>query len=291
MGRRLFTLLLSLMVMIPSLSFANDSTELADNEPPRILDVSVVSDVYDEGGGYDKVPPLFDKLRTSIGFQNGTVIGQVAQQVKFNISVRDELSGVKKVSIVISKPSETISVDLRNQFSDIWNNEITVDEAGEWVIEKITAEDNTGNISELDAQTLKILVLPDYYQLYNSNSIRLTDNHKIVKISFSKEMNSESFNSNSVQLIEASSQHPQTYRFINDFKTTLSDDKKSLFVLRENPYIKNKEYTLVIHDSVMDLKGIKLSNPMYINLAYIESEVPPPPTGVFVNLNFRHIVI
>lgn len=261
--------------------------EIVDTQQPLILSVDVVSSTNEDGGNYDTIPPSNSPNNYGIGSgsdyntkSNKSIIGTIGQNLYIQIIATDELSGVKGVYAEILKPSgieEIIDIPVTENNPNLW--EITIpfndpnQDVGLWNIKKIRVQDNSDNINERITE-IEFIILPNNYKLYTDKVTKTTDTHKFIKVNFSKEMDVNSINKNSIAIIERSfvdNFNYHKYRKLNDdeVEITLGNDQKTVYI-RRNLVDKDeyyKYYYLIIYDSVRDLEGNQLANPMFFDIS------------------------
>jgi len=215
-------------------------------------------------------------------------INKVGDQMNITMSIIN----VKDV-VIDAKVNTQMVVWCCNKTDDIlWNFQKTFieAEAGMSYINKIRYYDNTSAIGDNEEilSNIKYLILPETYQCFNDGLsdkfLGINNNYKNIKISLSDPLDETTVNKNNIELYESADKinidfisNTSTYSFnkLIDFRMTLSDDKKTITINKAVEFEPEKNYHVVIKDSVQDINGVKLSNPMWINFTYKDSQTNP----------------
>jgi len=115
--------------------------------------------------------------------------------------------------------------------------------------------------------------------LYSQNQLGINNSTNIVKISFSREADINTINNESVLLFETTGNMILDFSINNDYNLTqltdysiiISNDKKSMNLKYNLPYDENKQYHIIVKDSIKDLDGNNITNPMWINFQYVSN--------------------
>lgn len=160
-------------------------------------------------------------------------------------------------------------------FTTIKKVDIVMDRNGDNIVPKIL--------------NLTFLILPENYQCFSEQYLGINNNYKNIKISLSNELNETTINMDNIELYESTGTmnvdfvndvNPYSFTKLTNYTLSLSEDKK-VIIINKNVFEQNKNYHVVVKDTVEDVNGLKLSNPMWINFTYKDSVTNPG----FVNMD------
>jgi len=248
----------------------------------QIQNVEIVAE-----GGNDQPIPILQSFNLKFDGKYRP-INKVGDQMNLTMNAKN----VKDV-VIDAKVNTQMAVWCCNKTDDfLWNfQKIFVEaEVGMSYINKIRYYDNTSAIGEEEKvlSNIKYLILPETYQCFNDGLsdkfLGINNNYKNIKISLSDPLDETTVNKNNIELYESADKinidfisNTSAYSFnkLIDFRMILSDDKKTITINRAVEFELGKNYHVVIREAVQDINGENLSNPMWINFAYKDSQDAP----------------
>jgi len=270
---RLITLITTIMFLLSTTSVILAS----DDSAIQITNVQVISETPTPTQS-----PTISSMNGYLG--NRTDSFSTAGEditIYINVNATDNTSTITNVSIDCTTPNgeQTLNLIKLSTSTDRWvvQKNFISEDIGVWTINKVTAIDSLDNIEEKSFSNYKFYVLPSNFSLYNSNPLGINNSTNTVKISFSREADINTINNESILLFETtgnmildfSISNDYNLKQLTDYSIVVSNDKKSMNLKYNLPYESNKQYHIIVKDSIKDLDGNSITNPMWINFQYV----------------------
>ena len=254
-------------------------TLASDDSPIQITNVQVISET-----STPTQSPTISSMNGYLGNRTDSFL-TVGEDITIyiNVNATDTTSTIKNVSINCATPNgeQTLNLIKLSTSIDRWvvQKNFASEDIGVWTINKVTAIDSLDNMGEKSFSNYKFYVLPSNFKLYSQNQLGINNSTNIVKISFSREADINTMNNESVLLFETTGNMILDFSINNDYNLTqltdysiiISNDKKSMNLKYNLPYDENKQYHIIVKDSIKDLDGNNITNPMWINFQYVSN--------------------